>query len=86
MGEFILERQRKNGALFGGEANTPLADRKAIATAILPTLRGIVSSNKRVIAHYTDHEDALVFAGSKWAKASRKASRLRRMIDQESPA
>ena len=68
MGEFILERQRKNGALFGGEANTPLADRKAIATAILPTLRGIVSSNKRVIAHYTDHEDALVFAGSKWAK------------------
>jgi rhamnose utilization protein RhaD (predicted bifunctional aldolase and dehydrogenase) len=23
---------------------------------------------KRVIAHYTDHEDALVFAGSKWAE------------------
>ncbi len=45
-----------------------LADRKAIATAILPALRGIVSSNKRVIAHYTDHEDALAFAGSKWAK------------------
>ena len=69
MGEFILERQRKGGALFGGLERAPLADRKAIATAILPALRGIVSSNKRVIAHYTDHEDALAFAGSKWAKA-----------------
>jgi rhamnose utilization protein RhaD (predicted bifunctional aldolase and dehydrogenase)/NAD(P)-dependent dehydrogenase (short-subunit alcohol dehydrogenase family) len=68
MGEFILERQRKGSALFGGVQNTPVADRKAIATTILPALRGIVSSNKRVIAHYTDHEDALAFAGSKWAK------------------
>jgi len=68
MGEFILERQRKNGALFGGLDQQPLPDRKAVATAILPALRGIVSSNKRVIAHYTDHEDALVFAGSKWVK------------------
>ena len=68
MGEFILERQRKSSALFGGVASTPLADRRAVATAILPALRGIVSSNKRVIAHYTDHEDALAFAGSKWAK------------------
>jgi len=68
MGEFILERQRKAGALFGGIERSPLTDRKAIATAILPALRGIVSSNKRVIAHYTDHEDALTFAGSKWAK------------------
>ena len=69
MGEFILERQRKNGALFGGLDQQPLPDRKAVATAILPALRGIVSSNKRVIAHYTDHEDALVFAGSKWVKS-----------------
>ncbi len=36
--------------------------------SILPALRGIASSNKRVIAHYTDHEDALGFAGSKWAQ------------------
>jgi rhamnose utilization protein RhaD (predicted bifunctional aldolase and dehydrogenase)/NAD(P)-dependent dehydrogenase (short-subunit alcohol dehydrogenase family) len=68
MGEFILERQRKGGALFGGVESKPLADRKAIAVSILPALRGIVSSNKRVIAHYTDHEDALAFAGSKWVK------------------
>ena len=35
---------------------------------MLPALRGIVSSNKRVIAHYADHADALTFAGSKWAR------------------
>ncbi len=69
MGEFILSRQAKGSALFGGLERQPIEDRKNIAVSILPALRGIVSSNKRVIAHYTDHEDALAFAGSKWAKA-----------------
>ena len=68
MGEFILRHQREGAPLFGGEAHAALADRAEIAAAILPALRGIVSSNKRVIAHYADHEDALAFAGSKWAK------------------
>ena len=35
---------------------------------ILPALRGALSSNRRVIAHYSDHEDALAFAGSKWSR------------------
>ena len=68
MGEFILQHSRKGAPLFGGQEYAPLADRAAIATSILPALRGIVSSNKRVIAHYADHEDALAFAGSKWAR------------------
>jgi rhamnose utilization protein RhaD (predicted bifunctional aldolase and dehydrogenase)/NAD(P)-dependent dehydrogenase (short-subunit alcohol dehydrogenase family) len=68
MGEFILQHQRKGAPLFGGEEHATLPDRAAIATAILPALRGIVSSNKRVIAHYADHLDALAFAGSKWAR------------------
>ncbi len=68
MGEFIIEHQAKRTLLFGGEQHAPLANRESIAANILPTLRGIASSNKRVIAHYTDHEDALAFAGSKWAK------------------
>ncbi len=67
MGEFILEHQKKGGPLFGGIAHQPLPDRQSVAVQILPTLRGIASSNKRVIAHYTDHEDALTFAGSHWA-------------------
>jgi rhamnulose-1-phosphate aldolase/alcohol dehydrogenase len=68
MGEFILHHRQKNGALFGGVEHVPVQDRKAIATQILPTLRGAVSSNRRVIAHYADDDDSLTFAGSKWAK------------------
>jgi rhamnose utilization protein RhaD (predicted bifunctional aldolase and dehydrogenase)/NAD(P)-dependent dehydrogenase (short-subunit alcohol dehydrogenase family) len=68
MGEFILQHQAKKGALFGGISHAPALDRKTIATQILPTLRGAVSSNRRVIAHYADDEDALTFAGSKWAR------------------
>lgn len=68
MGEFILKHQSKKGSLFGGVEHGPALDRKNIATQILPALRGVVSSNRRVIAHYADDDDALTFAGSKWAK------------------
>src|ERR1700757_4763847 len=68
MGEFIQQHQAKKGSLFGGVDHPPIEDRKSIATQILPGLRGAVSSNRRVIAHYADHDDALSFAGSKWAK------------------
>src|SRR5207237_9779651 len=68
MGEFIQEHQAKKGASFGGLEHTPLADRKNVAIQILPALRGALSSNRRVVAHYTDDDDALTFAGSKWAK------------------
>ena len=68
MGEFIIEHQKKlNAPAFGGQKYAPLPNRKEIAAAILPTLRGIMSSNRRVVAHYTDQEDALTFAGSEWA-------------------
>jgi rhamnose utilization protein RhaD (predicted bifunctional aldolase and dehydrogenase)/NAD(P)-dependent dehydrogenase (short-subunit alcohol dehydrogenase family) len=68
MGEFILKHQTKKGSLFGGVEHGPVHDRKNIATQILPALRGVVSSNRRVVAHYADDDDALTFAGSKWAK------------------
>ena len=69
MGEFIEEhRRKKNVPLFGGWEHQPLPNRQDVAARILPALRGIASSNRRVIAHYTDHEDALTFAGSKWAE------------------
>jgi len=68
MGEFILAHQRKKGALFGGLANPGVAERQEVAAKILPALRGALSSNRRVVAHYTDHEDALTFAGSQRAK------------------
>jgi rhamnose utilization protein RhaD (predicted bifunctional aldolase and dehydrogenase)/NAD(P)-dependent dehydrogenase (short-subunit alcohol dehydrogenase family) len=68
MGEFILKHRSKKGSLFGGIEHGPVQNRKSIATQILPALRGVVSSNRRVIAHYADDDDALTFAGSKWAK------------------
>ncbi len=68
MGAFIMQHQGAGEPLFGGEEHAPLPDRAEIAASILPALRGIVSSNKRVIAHYADHADALVFAGSKWVR------------------
>ncbi len=71
-GEFISKHQSRKTSLFGGMSggaeHPPAPDRKRIAIQILPALRGALSSNHRVVAHYNDHEDALTFAGSKWAK------------------
>jgi rhamnose utilization protein RhaD (predicted bifunctional aldolase and dehydrogenase)/NAD(P)-dependent dehydrogenase (short-subunit alcohol dehydrogenase family) len=66
MGDFIAEHESSKGPAFGGIQYQPLAERARVATDILPTLRGMLSSNRRVIANYTDPEDALTFAGSKW--------------------
>ncbi len=68
MGEFFSQHQAKKGSLFGGLEHAPRQDRKNVAAQILPALRGVVSSNRRVIAHYSDNEDALAFAGSKWSR------------------
>jgi rhamnose utilization protein RhaD (predicted bifunctional aldolase and dehydrogenase)/NAD(P)-dependent dehydrogenase (short-subunit alcohol dehydrogenase family) len=67
MGQFILAHQAKNNEIFGGLKYLALADRKRIAVEILPVLRGVVSSNRRVVAHYAEDADALTFAGSKWS-------------------
>lgn len=67
MGEFVFAHQKKKSGLFGGEAVSTATNRADVAVQILPALRGAISSNRRVIAQYTDHEDALAFANSKWA-------------------
>src|SRR5579862_793236 len=66
MGDFIAEHESSKGPAFGGIQYQPFAERARVATDILPTLRGMLSSNRRVIAHYTDSDEALNFAGSKW--------------------
>jgi rhamnose utilization protein RhaD (predicted bifunctional aldolase and dehydrogenase)/NAD(P)-dependent dehydrogenase (short-subunit alcohol dehydrogenase family) len=69
MGEFVQEHAKKGGrAQFGGAIASAAADRKSIVGALLPYLRGAVSSNRRVIAHYDGSEDALAFANSEWAE------------------
>ena len=68
MGEFIAAHRSRSRSIFGGVAHKPLDTRRALAARILPALRGAVSSNRRVIAHYTDTQEALDFAGARWAK------------------
>jgi rhamnose utilization protein RhaD (predicted bifunctional aldolase and dehydrogenase) len=68
MGEFIAKHAIQKSLVIGGLEYPPRADREAIAKEILPTLRGALSSNRRVIAHYAQNEDALTFAGSRWAR------------------
>jgi len=68
MGQFIQRHEKHKGVLFGGMQHRALEARREIAAQILPALRGVVSSERRVIAHYNDHDDALVFAGSQWSR------------------
>ena len=70
MGDFIQAHTRRAGKpLFGGPAVTAtVPDRESVVAEILPYLRGVVSSNRRVIAHVDASEDALTFANSKWAE------------------
>jgi rhamnose utilization protein RhaD (predicted bifunctional aldolase and dehydrogenase)/NAD(P)-dependent dehydrogenase (short-subunit alcohol dehydrogenase family) len=66
MGTFIDEH-RAGKPVFGGLAHAPLEGRREVAAQVLPALRGTVSSERRVIAHFTDADEALTFAGSHWA-------------------
>jgi rhamnose utilization protein RhaD (predicted bifunctional aldolase and dehydrogenase)/NAD(P)-dependent dehydrogenase (short-subunit alcohol dehydrogenase family) len=70
MGEFILDHQQRAGQPpFGGPAiDKPVGDREALAAEILPFLRGVVSSSRRVVGHLNTSPDALAFANSKWAE------------------
>jgi rhamnose utilization protein RhaD (predicted bifunctional aldolase and dehydrogenase) len=70
MGDFIQEHTaRAAKPLFGGPAVTALVpDRESAVAELLPYLRGVVSSNRRVIAHFDGSDDALTFANSRWAE------------------
>jgi len=68
MGELVEDHARASGRpLFGGASVTTTVDRDSAAAAVLPHLRGVVSSNRRMIAHYERSDDALTFANSHWA-------------------
>src|SRR3954468_22087002 len=67
MGEFIDDHARRQPMRFGGAAVTHTVDREATTAAILPRLRGAVSSDRRVIANVERSDEALEFANSAWA-------------------
>jgi rhamnose utilization protein RhaD (predicted bifunctional aldolase and dehydrogenase)/NAD(P)-dependent dehydrogenase (short-subunit alcohol dehydrogenase family) len=69
LGEFVqVYAERSIHPLYGGVAVTSEVDQWSIAATVLPFLRGIVSSNRRLIAHYNSSSDALRFANSRWAE------------------
>ena len=69
IGQFI-ERHgiAKGPSRFGGEAVPARPDRKNLAAAIAPFLRGRISTQIRWIASFTDAPDVLQFVGSVHAK------------------
>jgi rhamnose utilization protein RhaD (predicted bifunctional aldolase and dehydrogenase)/NAD(P)-dependent dehydrogenase (short-subunit alcohol dehydrogenase family) len=70
MGDFIQAHATRGGKpLFGGPAiSATVPDRESAVAELLPYLRGVVSSNRRVIAHFDGSDDALTFANSHWAE------------------
>ncbi len=70
MGEFVQDHATRAGtAPFGGASVVPRAGRADLVPAFLPFLRGAVSSNRRVVAHFEGGDDALTFANSRWAES-----------------
>jgi rhamnose utilization protein RhaD (predicted bifunctional aldolase and dehydrogenase)/NAD(P)-dependent dehydrogenase (short-subunit alcohol dehydrogenase family) len=69
MGQFVADHEgRRGGVRFGGARVRPVIDRDAVAAAILPTLRGVVSSGRRMVGHWDQSADALEFANAVWAE------------------
>ncbi len=64
--EFIEENVRKNGIVFGGKKIDGLSgqQRKEQAAKIAPVLRGLCSSERSMIGHFTDDPRVLEFINS----------------------
>ncbi len=67
--EEAIKARAKGRARFGGVRVNPLpaAERREVALAVAPFLRGLVGRDKRVILHFNDTPDVLEFVGSKEA-------------------
>src|SRR5262249_42646351 len=60
--------RRRNRPRFGGAVVTSAVDdRRSVVADVFPHLRGVVSSNRRVIGHYNGADEAIEFANSAWA-------------------
>ncbi len=65
IGQFIEgHRSRKSVAPFGGGKYKPHVQRQAIATKLMPFLRGQVSNQQRMIGSFTDIPEVLEFIDS----------------------
>ena len=67
LGQFI-ERHGEGKVRFGGEAMPARTDRRSLAIAIAPFLRGRISAQQRFISSFSDAPDVLQFVDSVNAK------------------
>ena len=63
---YIEEHLGKKGPVFGGQKleSLPADQRKKQAASLAPILRGLCSSEKRMVGHFTDDEKVLQFINS----------------------
>lgn len=64
--EYIAKKIEENGQVFGGQKveSLPSDDRKTKAAQIMPLLRGLASSENRMVGHFTDSEVVLEYINS----------------------
>ncbi len=63
---FIAKKIEENGSVFGGQkiASLPKEERIEKAAQLMPMLRGLCSSENRMIGHFTDSDVVLEFINS----------------------
>lgn len=64
--EYIAKKIDENGQVFGGQKieSLPAEERKSKAAQIMPLLRGLASSENRMVGHFTDSDAVLEFINS----------------------
>ncbi|MDG1573343.1 bifunctional aldolase/short-chain dehydrogenase [Robiginitalea sp. M366] len=64
--EYIARKIKENGTVFGGQKVTslPADQRKSQAATLMPLLRGLCSSHRRMVGHFNDSEAVLEFINS----------------------
>ena len=68
IGQFVLGHGERTGSsAFGGQRHAKREDREELANRLFPIIRGMVSSQKRLIGSYTGSPEVLHFVNSNWA-------------------
>ncbi|MGN7705287.1 bifunctional aldolase/short-chain dehydrogenase [Chryseobacterium sp. JV274] len=64
--EYIAEKIREKGHVFGGQKveSLPADERKNKAAQLMPLLRGLASSESRMVGHFTDSDVVLEYINS----------------------
>ncbi|HRO11171.1 bifunctional rhamnulose-1-phosphate aldolase/short-chain dehydrogenase [Amaricoccus sp.] len=62
-----LETRTAGQPAFGGEAHAPLPpeERRRVAAALMPRIRGMISKDARMVGHFDDSPAVLYFVGAK---------------------